>query len=765
MLGSHPVEIALGSTYDRQHLKTILPAMADAGLAVFFCKTDGKEPDPTGVLAPATYKKMAADGQNMGAGMATTSKPMLARWLKRWRDTHPEGVHPNLAVNPGLSRLIVVDCDTGEERDAFLQHWADTESWEDDPNAPYADITPTVLTPGERGPDGEWKHRDGGHYYFTLPDGWEVPQDTKGVFKMPGGWAVYMRDCYVLVPPSVRPEGPYRMAGRVREAPEWLLDLCSSQPRRAERAERAERSLEAAPRPESPVTGGEPTTATTDSSETFSVTPDDSDDQAETDIDTWASQQDWESLLTARGYRKVRPDKCGPDCWIYTAPGVHASPKSATAHGPVCSEYDPAMGHGPLHFWTDNPPEGFEGKGTYTVIQFIAAADHGGDIAAALESEGIAREPEVQNLKVLDFSHIPVDENGESWDPIIGSFDWDMEPPEPLIEGLLFRQTHVMLIGEPSAGKSFTALDMACCIAMGVPWQGRPTYQGHVVYVAGEGYRGVVQRVKAWADEHGFTLADLDRFLHRVRDPHSIPGEKAGVETRLWWSRFGHELDKLQPELTIIDTMQRVSVGLKENDASDMARVVQACDAIIAATEGTVMLLHHTARSTQHARGSTALLGSVDTELFVRANPDMPGVTGAIELVTTKQKDAERGEPIPLMIAKHGASAVIQGMTVKALAGTGADPLGKAVLEHVRGSERVSLRITDITLALSTTYKQSAVKEAIAALLKAGKLEHPQGTRGRMLTTSVQLCDTSTTSHPEENESDDDAGTSEVQAG
>ncbi|AEV52260.1 primase/polymerase [Nocardia phage NBR1] len=749
MLGTHPVEIALGSTYDRTRLKSVLAAMSDAGLAAFFCRTDAKEPAPDEVLAPATLKKLRAAGENLGAGMATNHKATLHRWLARWQDTHPEDVHPNIGVNPGLSRLLIVDVDTPEERAAFLEHWSTAEGWEDDPATEWSDVTPTVLTPGDRDAQGNWNHHGGGHYYFTLPDGWEVPENSPGVIKMPGGWAIYMRDCYVLVPPSVRPEGPYVMAGKVREAPEWLLAAARSK----EREPRPEpRTLDDGPAGVDAITRPDrPAEAVRDSGETSSVHEHDTPGQGH-DIDTWAAGLDWDDILSERGYSRYRGDKCGRSCFIYTAPGVHASPKSATAHGPDCTIYDPSLGHGPLHFWTDNAPEPFDGKGTYTMLQFLAMHDHGGDISACLTHYGMDYDPSV-DLKILE-GHAGEPDDAEGFDAIIRPAREyiDVPPPEPLIDGFLFRESHIMLIGEPSAGKSFVALDMAACIATGIPWKGHAVHQGTVVYVVGEGFRGFVQRLHAWATKHD--RPDVWDRLHLVRDPYSVPGEKHSPRAKLWWDQFLAELNTNNPELTIMDTLARVSVGLKENDASDMARVVEMCGKVITATTGAVALVHHTARSTKHARGSTALLGSVDTELLVMPDPD---VHGAIQLVTTKQKDAEQAEPVLLQIQAVGASAVIVNATLKTLeADDGTADIRAAVLEHLENSSRTQIRRTDIKLALATKYRASSVDPVLDKLLAEGVLENPDGSRGRKLTTSVRLADTSKTTPSQGSDSDED---------
>lgn len=774
MLGAHPIEVALGSTYDRTQLKTILAAMANANLAVFFLQHLEKEPAPEQVIAPAALKKLRADGANLGHGLATTNKAKLTSWLKRWRDNHPDDVHPNIALNPGLSRLIVVDVDTAVEKRAFLDYWAEAEGWAADPNSqwPEADITPTVLTPGDHDAAGNLIHSDGGHYYFTLPDGWEVPQTGPGIIKMPGKWAIYMRDCYVLVPPSVRAEGAYLLAGDVHEAPSWLLEAAGSKQRPV-----------ADPAPDVPTPGPD---TSGDRSSVGPVVPsmqgiadgirsveaaeyaEEVLSRAPQSIDDWSAEQSWDELLTTHDFVPFKPDKCGDDCMIYTdVSQPHSSRKSATAHGPVCTQYDPAMGHGPLHFWTDNAPDGFDGKGTYTMLQFVAIKDHGGDTQAALDALGLSYT--AADLKRLSdvrerLSLVPErpedeDDDGQVIRPF--GYYWDEPPPAPLIDSFLFRQSHTMLVGAPSAGKSFVALDMAAAIATGRPYQGLyQVQQGKVIYLVGEGFKGFVQRGRAWAFAYDQVDA-IQRDIHIVRDPYSLPGgdRQETDKAVMWWARFVEQAAKLNPELIIIDTLARVTVGLKENDASDMGQVNQDMADMIDHLDTTIMLVHHTSRSTNHARGSTALLGSVDSEFLVYPDPDLPK---GIRLKTTKQKDAEQHDELSLVITPHGASAYVAPLTLRNVAAASAGAaIEAAVVDHLSKSDRVKVRLTDITLALSTTYSRPAVQSAIDALLSEGTLEHPDGARGRPLTTSVQLSDKHKTAHPQEEDTNEDTGSTD----
>ena len=89
----------------------------------------------------------------------------------------------------------------------------------------------------------------------------------------------------------------------------------------------------------------------------------------------------------------------------------------------------------------------------------------------------------------------------------------DLPQPEPLIDDTLDQRTVALLAGRNSTGKSFLALDWACCIATGQRWQGREVATfGPVLCIAAEGAHGLHQRVSAW--EHswgrGTTVDALD---------------------------------------------------------------------------------------------------------------------------------------------------------------------------------------------------------------------------------------------------------------
>lgn len=345
------IEAALGSrgTGDRSDLTGYVRALADAGLAVVFVEPNGKAPldlrSPTAKAADRLAAQEAAKAagrldwaaarQPAGVHLATVDHGRLTEYVEA--ATRRFGMDSvNLGVEVGRSRLVIVDADTASAVDAFRKAHADNGGGE---------IALTVASPGRYDAATDtWVHKDGGHFWFTVPEGVDVGPTISA-----DGWTAYTSDRQILVPPSTRPEGPYVWRGGVTDLPEWL---------------RA-RTVETAP---------SRALANGDSS----------------NIDVWSASVPWADLLTADGWTDSgRVSNCG--CPEWTAPGPHDSAKSATAHEVTCSEarYDGSNGHAPLHVWTDNPPAGLRGGGTYSRLQFVAARWHDGDVGAAAAARGI----------------------------------------------------------------------------------------------------------------------------------------------------------------------------------------------------------------------------------------------------------------------------------------------------------------------------------------------------------------------------------------
>src|SRR5699024_10939117 len=171
--------------------------------------------------------RLPRESKNLnGVHAASAKRTWLRSWIKRaYKAMEKEGLtgFPNLALNVGSSRTLVIDADTAEEVEAF-QQWATELSGD----ARWHKVVPTVATPGAVDKDGNWKHRNGGHYWFTLPDGFDLDtQALPATLRIEHGnssFVAMLHSAYVLIPPSARPEGEYRVVGPAMEAPGWLMD-------------------------------------------------------------------------------------------------------------------------------------------------------------------------------------------------------------------------------------------------------------------------------------------------------------------------------------------------------------------------------------------------------------------------------------------------------------------------------------------------------------------------------------------------------------
>lgn len=200
--------------------------------------------------------------------------------------------------------------------------------------------------------------------------------------------------------------------------------------------------------------------------------------------------------------------------------------------------------------------------------------------------------------------------------------------PGYLVKGLLQRGAHAVAYGPPGAGKTFVALDLAYHVAAGLPWMERKTHQGLVLYLAYEGLGGLRKRAIALVQHYG--RADVPLYVHSA---DFNLREKRGREA------LGAVLAGLpeKPILVVVDTLARAMCGGDENSAQDMGALNDGVTALIEATGAAVLLTHHSGKGRVNgARGSSALLGAVDTELEINCREVRP----------TKQRDIELGDPI-----------------------------------------------------------------------------------------------------------------------
>lgn len=213
----------------------------------------------------------------------------------------------------------------------------------------------------------------------------------------------------------------------------------------------------------------------------------------------------------------------------------------------------------------------------------------------------------------------------------------DLDEPgpeyEPLIKRVLTRGEVSMLVGPSGSGKSFLATDMGLTIARGIDWiapVGRPAprvRKGGVLYIAGEGARGVKKRLRAYLKHHALAGADLPFVLltvpvdlHGSDEPTQWLIEEAQHHDDLFRVRHGVPL-----ELVVIDTLSASTPGANENASDDISRVLGRCQRLARDCTAAVMLVHHMRADGLRERGHSSLRANVDS---------------VVEVVKTEQRDA-----------------------------------------------------------------------------------------------------------------------------
>lgn len=220
----------------------------------------------------------------------------------------------------------------------------------------------------------------------------------------------------------------------------------------------------------------------------------------------------------------------------------------------------------------------------------------------------------------------------------------NLPSPEWLVKELVVDDGLTVIFGDPGAGKSFIALDMALRLSLAMDWHGTETKQVGVLYIAGEGARGLGKRVKGWRREHGKQGAEAPFMLLPVPVALLDPEQRAKLLRTLdeAMRRAGFAIG-----LVVIDTVSRSLAGAGENGADEMGAFVTACDIVRHHTGGAVLGVHHSGKDKEKGmRGSTVLLGACDGVIRITKDGEL------VTLKTEKQKDAEESAPIYMRMKK-----------------------------------------------------------------------------------------------------------------
>ena len=232
------------------------------------------------------------------------------------------------------------------------------------------------------------------------------------------------------------------------------------------------------------------------------------------------------------------------------------------------------------------------------------------------------------------------------------------------------------IIGGPSAsGKSFLAIDVGMAIARGSEFFGRTAKRGLVVYQAGEGARGIKNRLRAYRQHHAIPVDEKVPFvlLQSRVDLHSPDGDTKGLIDEITGICAHYQMPLAA---FFIDTLARAMGGADENNGRDMGAILNNIDTIRDATKAHICLVHHLNADGTKLRGHTSVFANMDQVLSVicdaetkvrtlklaKQKDESDDITIKFELVALKVGDRDGKDVTSCVVVQQGEKEKIKGL-------------------------------------------------------------------------------------------------------
>ena len=340
-------------------------------------------------------------------------------------------------------------------------------------------------------------------------------------------------------------------------------------------------------------------------------------------------------------------------------------------------------------------------------------ARDGGDVLAALLESATEPAPPPLPLSVAFADELP-----EAF-----------TPPDELVEGVLTAGDGSVWYGDSNTGKTFVLVDLAAAVARGVPWMGKRTEPGMVVYLAAESPASVRSRLQAYQKHHGVRVPNFAI----VQSPIDLFDGDADTDKVIQVVRQLEQQRGMKARLIIGDTLARLSAGANENAGQDMGLVVRRFDRIRAECKTHFALIHHSGKSAAAgARGWSGVRAAVDTEIELSDSPagKCIEITKQRDLSTKGERIGFKLEAVTLGLSKWGAPAtscvVVAADAPVKQAGKRMSECDGAVLEFLV-AHKIGIRKTEVVKHFEGRYERGPIYRAMKALVTAGAIHEAAG--------------------------------------
>jgi len=319
-----------------------------------------------------------------------------------------------------------------------------------------------------------------------------------------------------------------------------------------------------------------------------------------------------------------------------------------------------------------------------------------------------------QELKEVDQDFTEIEETEKDFHiwSIKEILSHDFGKEEWLVEPLIPLQTITALSGDPGSFKTWLTLELAKCVALGVPFLGHfPTRQGSVLIIDEENHlrhiKKRLQQLQLPKDIAIFYISQNEIKIDNLKDLKKI-------------LRIVKEKQILS---VIVDSLIRIHSG-DENDARTMADVLSRLKKIIGVGANVVFTHHHRKESSYGPKNpSLSLRGSSDILAIIDCHLSVEELKNKNKLVIrqTKLRQGEQVKPFAIKIQKASGNIEFQYEGGYADALTRREQSKEAILQILKDETKLSRK--DIIARLEKDFGGNLVGKALEELKESGEID------------------------------------------
>lgn len=206
--------------------------------------------------------------------------------------------------------------------------------------------------------------------------------------------------------------------------------------------------------------------------------------------------------------------------------------------------------------------------------------------------------------------------------------------------------------GDNSVGKTGLVIRTAVALAGGLRWADREASRGSVLYVAGEDYPGVTERLSAAIEHLGLNPDDLPISVMPCPDKGLVDGAAR--------QEIANEAKALVQDtclplsLIVFDTLATCFGDENQDDATAAGKFVKNAERLARDFECAALTVHHTGHRGKEMRGSSVFRKAADAVFYLNRQKGKPTIAEV-----TKLRGAPEGYKLAFDIA--GTDLLVAG--------------------------------------------------------------------------------------------------------